>query len=627
MEKVNKNIFRNQKFFLIFSLFFIFLFLNLNSVSAAALWTYKLNDINMVFNSHITGNIKSFCTDCTYFWITFRNPDNLVQTYFLKSSDNKKLSNSYFDFKLSSNGQVDFWTKNKAMNKNTDTQFSVYASNNGNTPQVYQYFYLRIRGNNADGSSGIKPSLSVKLEESIQIEGNNTWSSNIINSFVQAPPQTPTNYFLHITEHPTIKDFILNTITNKECWTGTSVTICMDKGGNYEIKGNNKTSSSTLYIQIRATNEWGEAISAPVYIHSVPTVTLNYTTTVPFRSFDTLIPLEIDFNETKGVILDNIWSNFLYINATITADNGTNITLTGNPNVPLQSILQKSNFTAFVTYNGLFIKSNYTPTTFNVWLSACNLAGCDTTANIQNVIIQGSVPEQTYGDVDTPITIVLEYNQFKALDFNNHFNNLTEIRINWSDDITVYNYSLSTPNGTDLNKSSQIQATIPVQLPNKLEYEIDISWNNIIQFTSVRTDFNFIINTTACNLAGCVRGPPIYFYISGAKNPELISQINSTLWTNIASTFLDLYPENDGLSNGQKGAIVVISLFIVSFIFLILTMNMDMEASTKMYSLLFINSLVGIFLMLKGYVPTIVPILISLGLLILIFIKIIGGKN
>jgi len=616
--KKRKNAYLKKYKMLFVSLLFLFLFLNVMNVAEAtvATWDYTLNDQDMEYNQWRYWELKDWCTNCNYFWVTFRNPDNQIQVIGAKSSTPMTYSNSYFDFKINSNGRMDITSKLK----NLDEQFSVYAGYSPDFPDTYQYFYVHIRGS-------LAPAQIKSLPTPITLEGKDSWTFSLSEYFTPWSEPHPDGY-THITAKWASAEITNNLFSRtKICQTSGGVNICLNSDGSdnvvISLKGINQTSNQTLQITAYNVGIGGEILRTtkgnPI---TLATITKGAYTT-PFRTLYPIPALNLAFNETKGIVLDQYWKNITYVNVSV-YDSGSStwVNLTSNPDFPINySSKVFPEFYLFMTWNGVFIHSFETNYAFPVYIYACNAIGCNGDDNALQVTILGEVPTFRIPDFDSDRDfdqIVLGHNQYKAIDLRSLFSNFDYINITWDDGYVQYN--LTTPTDASENRSA-VFPPAPV-------YEISVTFSNIIQLVSGTQNVNFIINVTACNDVGCAPYNDvyrIYFWIQGGSYPELVSQVNSSFWSSTTKVFLDIYPDNERMSGAQKAGVIIVSMAFISILFLFFLNKTEITSSSKMYAVMFINSLLFVFFLVKGYVGVVIPSALAVFILLMIYLKSKGG--
>lgn len=616
MTKLLRNEYLEKSKFLLIVLFFFFIFSFISFTSATATWNGKLDEFAIETNDFGWVDLTEYCTNCDYFWITFANPDNRIQIVSFKSSENPKHSNSYFDLALSPNGTLWVKTKFKELDFHTDVQLNVYISDIPQKPQAVDYTYLRIR-------DSLYPKQVDDFTNPIQLEGNNSWNINLFKHFDLTFPRIYNLEVESVFAYASTTYTLTTDDTAQQCLPASfPVTACVTPTGILSIKGENATSNVTLLIS--AVNEWGRTAVNPIVIHNFPTITENYSA-IPTRSFINIPNLTMGYNQTEWIPLDKIWSNLLWVDAIVPYSNGTNRTISSSFNGTFSSLFIENNKTAEVTWNAFVARSNFTQGNYTIWFRGCNNGGCDSTNAFTYLNIIGFPPIITKGSVDDPIPVPLDFRQYKAVDLNNYYDNLTYAIINFTDPTYYDNVSIKTPVTANYNSSNtQVRNyTSPLGFP----YEIGITKGNVIYMTSLTTELYIPVSVVVCNTGACIEGIPIGFYVVNSTIPEAISQeqVNSVIFTNVGNTFLGIFPDKDNLNATQKIGIIVLTIFIINLIILFALNKAGVSGVVLGYLMVILSSLIFLFFIIKGYVSVVVPIVLAFIGLVLAYFKLKGG--
>lgn len=631
----SKNLYLENKKskILLFTISFLFLFfLSQNVISTSSGEWNSDNSIgnklfesnspgwNMLTNSHEEINLNGYCFNCSFYWLTFRNPDNLVQVVSMKSINNNISSNSFFKIQLTSQGILKIDSKSVVGTNDNDVALSIYSSDNGNFPKSFQLVFLRIREN-------LKPQYIGGLPSSIGLEGNDSFSAEM--PFSTDIPSMATKYTFQVYQGSTKTNEVYTdntTYPNGRCvsfWVKTCISGIGKDGLStvmWTISGINESASGSIFLI--AENQYGSTKSPAIQLN---TIKRNQSTINPFRTNTYLTNIELGFNESGAEDFFANWKNFTYIVANFTyPTNSTQVTLNSSEKLDVDSrFIENGYFYIEVTPTAFLIRSGQQNITFPVSITACNSNGCNSNDNQFSVTIEGLVP--LVNEDYNKNTLVLAYHEYKGLILSNIFSRLKfastdYYRLDWNDGI----------NGP---VQMFISSYAPISNQNFLisnvgqpYYQVIIEPQNSIYFLSGETNINFDINTSACNSQGCSTGPVIHFYIQGGQEPEIVSQIGNNpsgnFFTNSVSSFMGFFPNKDNISSSQKTAIVLIAMFIVSLGILLLLNESEISAGSKLVSITVVNSGLFLFFLIKGYINFVIPVVIALAAIFIIVMKI-----
>lgn len=630
-----------KKRFLLFAISFIFLFSLISYTSATTgEWNLQIGEpivqdagygdfaVQMSTNTQLSIDLNQYCDNCGYYWIIYRNPDNLVQTVGLKSQNNNISDNSLFKVQITDKGILKFTSKSKVGDSDIDPLISVYSSDDPNKIKSINLFYLQVRKSYLPIYTGVS-------DNSFQLTGFDSIQSSM--PFNQLDISTmPTSYKIYMYIGGSLNTTLTTsnvTDPNGLC-KNSFVYVCLTGIGtsginpvNWEITGLNLSSSG--YIVFSAINKYGEVKSPQIPIN---TISKNTTVNTPFRTNFNMPNINLGFNESTLITTDNLWKNssYLVINFTY-PNNSTQVILNSSPILREGSKYIRTGYFYIALFrNAISLDSSNLNISFPISVTGCNDQGCDSTNNIMNVNILGKVPVVLQTE---PINLVLEYHQYKAIDLTKLFSKADYYIIDFNDGLHGGNDTFIITSFYN-NLYSFNSANYPLTFvggSSMSYYQVTLGARDVIYFESADKNLNFVMTTTACNSEGCSQGAPINFYIQGAKEPEIVSQIGNNpsgnWWSSISTTFMGLFPPSDNLTNSTKVGIVIISMFLVSALILFMLNKADVEPSTLVVSILVVNTILFAFFVIKGYISSTIPIVVGLLAIIVIFFKIKGGGS
>lgn len=483
---------KNRKLFFIFSFIFLFI-ISFSFISANAVFNTiparslsTLMEVQFNLNTYCYSNAGiSGCADSSYA-LQFINPDTSQSVFLFPNSYN---DNSYFRISLGSNGIVNIQSKLKNLN---NFNIIVRGADVPLSSQTSTSFILNINSITAPIQ---KQSLGPLI-----LSGNETVTYAVSNLF--------SNYnaiSVSYSDNVLAQSIFLKISTGSQCSTG-AIKVCLtgSEAGNSYITISGQNISYFGKIGITAYNSAGQtSLSNNGLSLTVNPYTINIITSPPFRNPFSVAPLSMGFNEIRTLNLDDMWSNYTYINATfINPDTANNVTVrlgVINGTIYSDSFNTNSVFTISLT-NFLYptvkmqVTSKETSASFPVFLSACNNGGCDSTFNVEWVFINGTLPTAT------PISIapiIMSTNSLKNFDLTHLFSNFDSLKITF-EDIN----SRDTAQGIDSKNSVKLNETLNIML-NGSSYDFGTvhlqggdfsnSFNSPAFSGSVSTSFHYLI--------------------------------------------------------------------------------------------------------------------------------------